>query len=96
MEFYDISNIILGGNPSNYILNPTPSLSGYIIPKPIDVYFNNKDKIFDGVTSITDLSYSIVGTFTRDNIKLTNYNAMFSTHYVGLRRLDISGLVFSG
>jgi len=92
----DISNVILGGSTSNYILNPIPSLSGYIIPNPINVYFNNKDKIFDGLTSITDLSYSIVGTYTRDNIKLINYNAMFSTQDVGLRRLDISGLIFSG
>ena len=92
----DISDIIIAGNTSNYILNPIPSLSGYIIPKPIDVYFNNKDKIFDGLTFITDLSYSIVGTFTRDNIKLINYNAMFSSQNVGLRKIDISGLIFSG
>ncbi len=92
----DVSNIILGGSTTNYILNSVPSLSGYIIPKPFDVYFNNKDKVFDGLTTITDLSYSIIGIYPRDNIKLVNYNANFDNQDVGLRRLDISGLIFSG
>jgi photosystem II stability/assembly factor-like uncharacterized protein len=96
-QFIDISNVLISGVPTNYIIKPINPVASYIYLKNIYVIFSGGDKIYDK-TLIPGLSLigTIIGIVNNENIILSSYTSSFNNFNAGLRRINISNLILSG
>ena len=94
--FIDISNITLSGfTLKNYYISKVSPVIGYILQKPITISFSNGNKIYDTTTNVYNLSYSLSGILSIDNITIT-YFAKYRSSELGVQIIDISNITLSG
>jgi len=96
-QFIDISNIVISGIPTNYIVNPIVPVNSYINFKNINVLFSGGDKVYDR-TLIPDVSLvgTISGIVNNEDIIISSFTSLFNNFNAGLRRIDISNVILSG
>jgi len=99
IQIIDVSNIVLiGSNPSNYIINPILPFSAIISQKSIRIIFTNLNKIYDGTQNIIyyTISSQIVGLAGNDLLTISSFTGLYKNSQVGNVLLDISNIILFG
>ena len=86
----DITNIILfGTNSSNYNYTVEP-LYAEILPKPLDLLYFNKNKIYDGTQNLTNLYLQ-----TNENITVSSFIGSYKSFNASNTFIDISNVILT-
>ena len=98
IKIIDVSNVILFGVFSNYIVNPIFPFNSIISPKAITILFSNLNKIYDGTQNIyfNTMNYKINGLAGLDIITISSLTGLYKNYLVGQTLMDISNIILSG
>ena len=96
-QLIDISNLTLSGfTSSNYYISPISPITGLILKKPINSYFNYTQKAYD----TTDVVYGLIGTLSgiigNDIVTYLSAEAKFRNFSPGIQLIDVSNIYLAG
>jgi hypothetical protein len=96
-QLIDISNLTLSGfTLSNYYIQPISPITGLILKKSINTYFNYTEKVYDNTPIVYGLVGTLSGFIVNDTVNYLTSKASFRNILPGLQVIDISYIYLFG